>query len=304
MEYILENVIAERQVNLVAGASGSGKTRWIFQLKHEMEHQRKLLGYRTRQAVWGYLSGDRTGDSIRETLRTMGLGEMKVYSCVDHKKVGRDLISLWPEVCTALEIVPEFLVVDGFTSFCPDGEINAYAKVAKWLAGLQGFCESEGVTILGACHTSKAREGETILDPRQKIAGSVAWAAYTEGVVVIDRPFQGGPKDPWRDIYMCGRNAGLDIVRAQFNSDGWLELREGEKEKVSAVGVVLEHLLVPGAELRSKELEAAAKEAGVGRSTFYSWLSSAKERGELQEGGRGLVVVPWGETDVGKEMVQ
>lgn len=300
MEYFLDGVIAREQVNLVAGSSGSGKTRWIFQLREAMRSQTKLLGYPTEQAIWGYLSGDRAGDSIRETLDKMGINpqEFPIYSCVDQETVGKDLESLWDDACVTMGRHPEFLVVDGFTSFCPQGKINEYTVVAKWLAGLQSFCQREHVTILGAVHTTKAREGQEIKDPRQQIAGSVAWAAYTEGVVVIHQPFHKGDKERFRDIYMCGRNAGKDMILAQFNSQGWLELREGEKEKVTATDLAVGHLLVGGVELQSVDLEAAAREAGVSRSSFYTWLRGMKVSGRLVESGRGKVVVPWEETAV------
>lgn len=297
MEYLLENVIAEHQVNLVAGSSGSGKTRWIFQLKHEMENSRRFLGYKTQYVRWGYLSGDRSGESIRETLSNMGMNPrtVPIYSCVDNKAIGKSIPALWAEVCEVLERVPDFLVIDGFTSFCPEGEINNYAKVAKWLGGLQGWCQDQQVTILGACHTTKSREGEEITDPRQRILGSTAWAAYTEGVVVIDKPHQGGEKDAHRDIYMCGRNSGMEIVKVQFNDQGWLEEREEQREKTDALGFLLEDTLRPGTEHKSANLEKLAMDLGkISRATFHRWLAKQKERGALT-GGKGMVVVPWKE---------
>lgn len=302
MEYLLEDVIAARQVNLIAGGSGSGKTRWIFQLQHAIKEQGKLLGYRAHHARWGYISGDRTCESIRETLETMGLvSRVPIYSCVDENTVGRSIPELWPKVCDVLGVVPELLVIDGFTSFCPNGKINDYDVVAKWLAGLQGFCQREHVAILGACHTTKAKANQEITDPRQQIAGSVAWAAYSEGMVVIHKPHQGGEKDPWRDIYMCGRNSGMNLIKAQFSTQGWLEEREGEREKVHATDLILEDALRPGSEHKSSDLEKLAVAGGVSRATFQRWLSEKKEKG-LFLGGKGKVVVPWPE--VGEESIQ
>lgn len=303
MDYILEKVIADRQVNLIAGGSGSGKSRFLFQLRHHMLRGEKLLGYQTGHCRWGYMAGDRTGESIHETLEQMGMkGEIPVYSCVDKGTIGEGIQDLWSDVKATLECVPTLLVVDGFTSFCPNGKINDYDVVAKWLGKLQNFCQTEHVSIVGSCHTTKNRAGEEITDPRQKIAGSVAWAAYSEGVIVIDKPHQGGPKDAWRDIYMCGRNSATTLLSAKFNTLGWLELREGdeERERISACDLVMDGLF-PGCEFKTKELELRAKMGGISRSAFYRWLGEKKERGELLEGGRGVVVVPHEET---QEVIQ
>lgn len=301
MNYLLEGVIAEFQVNLIAGASATGKTRFLFQLRATMELGGKMFRRETIPARWGYIAGDRTGESLHETLNRMGL-KMPVYSCIDRGKIGASIQELWPLVIEVLGFRPEFLVIDGFTSFCPEGEINNYQKVAKWLGSLQNFCDTEKVTILGACHTTKSKKGEEITDPRQRILGSTAWASYTEGVIVLDKLHQGGPKDKEREIYFCGRNSGMEIVKAQFTKQGWLEEREEgeEKEKEAALDLILGDILVPGTEHRSKQLEDFATAGGVSRATFHRWLSEKKEKGELL-GGKGQVIVPWDEAPTVEE---
>lgn len=305
MDYILQDVIAERQVNLIAGASGSGKSRFIFQLQEAIRTQTKILGYQAKFVIWAYISGDRTSESIQETLKTMGLEWWQpIYSCVDRGTVGKSLPTIWEDIKFTLKTDPDILVVDGFTSFCPKGKINDYDVVAKWLAGLQGFCQDKKVAILGACHTTKAKKDQEITDPRQQIAGSVAWAAYSEGMIVVHKPHQGGDRDSWRDIYMCGRNSSMNKIAAQFNSSGWLEEREGEKEKVNFLDIALGRLLVPGSEHKSTDLEKLALEADVSRATFQRWLKEKKDKGLLL-GGKGKVVVPWEEKEEEKvEVIQ
>lgn len=292
MEYVLEDIIAENQVNLLAGGSGSGKSRLLFMLRAAIELGGKLFGRQTKQVRWGYIAGDRTSSSIHETLSRMGLS-MPVFSCVDNNLIGARVQDVFPLLVDALGYRPEILAIDGFTSFVPKGELNNYAVVAKWLGELQNWCDREKVTVVGCCHTTKTREGEKLLDPRQRIVGSVAWASYSEGVIVIDKPFEEGEKEPWREISLCSRNHGTKIIHATFDETGWLVEREGEAEEVkeSALDMVLEEWLVAGAELLNKALERIVIEAGISRATFYRWLKKGKESGRFLEAGRGKFVV-------------
>lgn len=292
MEYVLEDIIAENQVNLLAGGSGSGKSRLLFMLRAAIELGGKLFGRQTKQVRWGYIAGDRTSSSIHETLSRMGLS-MPVFSCVDNKLIGARVQDVFPRLVDVLGYRPEILAIDGFTSFVPKGELNNYSVVAKWLGELQNWCDEEKVTIVGCCHTTKTREGEKLLDPRQRIVGSVAWASYSEGVIVIDKPFEEGEKEPWREISLCSRNHGTKVIHATFDDTGWMVEREGTDEgtKEDVLEFLLGDLLLPGTEIVVRGLERVTEENKIHRATLYRWIKKGKESGRFLEAGRGKFVV-------------
>jgi len=91
---------------------------------------------------------------------------------VDENLVGEDLITkIFPRlaaVCGGER--PDLIYIDGFTAFVPGGYLNNYAIVGSGSRPSTMGTEDE-ITIIGACHTTKVKEGEKFTNPRQRIAG-------------------------------------------------------------------------------------------------------------------------------------
>ena len=84
--------------------------------------------------------------------------DFPVFSLVDKNLVGGDLVNIiLPQLTKHYGYKPDFIFIDGFSAMPPEGKFNDYLNVAVWLAGLQRYCTSKGVTILGACHTTKTK---------------------------------------------------------------------------------------------------------------------------------------------------
>lgn len=294
-EGYFEGLFPKGQVHLIGGASGSGKSTLSFQMYKALTRlDGEWLGRKTIPAAWAYVSGDRSSNSVKATQKRLGV-DFKIFSLVDEGMVGADLSSeILPRLTKFYGYRPNFVYVDGFTSLCPGGKINDYMPVAKWLAHLSGFCQRKNLTILGACHTTKVREGETFTDPRQRIAGSVSWAAYTETVLLIESP---GAKDDKgkRRVMLLPRNAPADMLNMQFGEDGSLQIADSSKDAILADRFVLDNLmnklsLGAGEEIYYLKLWNMAKEKHVNRRTFDRWLAKAIEGGGLVRMKKGVYV--------------
>lgn len=288
---VVEGLLPEGRLHLIAGASGSGKTTVTFQLWEAFQKGEPWFGRMTLPVDWAYISGDRSADSVYDTMRRLGIS-FPVFSLVDENLVGEDLIG---KILTRLPKffggLPNFIYIDGFTALVPGGYLNSYSIVAKWLAALQRFCSKKGVTILGACHTTKVKEGEKFVNPRQRIAGSVAWAGFSDTVILVDADDEEGSE--YRTLGLLPRNGKEEFVRIRFDDTGKLILAENADKAVSAAAgeFLFDNLLeqyLPGDEVYSPRLQEAAAGAGIKTRTFWNYVETAVAAGKLVKVRRGV----------------
>lgn len=288
-----EGLLPKGQVHLLAGPSGAGKTTLAFEMYRSLTKlDGEWIGRKTVPAAWAYVSGDRATNSVYMTQKRLGVN-FKVFSLVDHGMVGADLCSeVFPRLTKFYGYRPNFVYIDGFTSMVPQGKLNDYQVVAKWLANLQMYCQRKNLTILGACHTTKVKENEAFKDPRQRIAGSVAWAAYSETVVIIES-FGNNPHK--RRVLLLPRNGPEDGVYMEFQQDGSLKVSDSSRDSVMADQFVLGNLfnglgLGMGEEIYYLRLWGEAQKKQINRRTFDRWLAKCVDLGKLERVKKGVYV--------------
>lgn len=294
LPYLIEGMIPAGQVHLLGGPSGGGKTTLAFQMLGALVKGEPFLGRQTRQVKIAYISGDRPTLSVLETQDRCGVS-FPVFSAVDENLVGEDLITkIFPRltaVCGGEK--PDVIYIDGFTAFVPGGFLNNYSIVAKWLAGLQRYCRKMGITIIGACHTAKTKEGEKFTNPRQRIAGSVAWAGFSETVLIIEPLDDEKAKDK-RIVHILPRNHSGENLILKFNSIGQLTLPDKVAQAETITSFVMDGImsqLKPGTQVLYSYLHDAAIAKGVNARTFNRWLVKSVEDGSLRKEKRGIYVV-------------
>lgn len=289
-----EGLFPKGQVHLFAGSSGAGKTTLAFEMYRALtQMDGEWLGRKTIPAAWAYISGDRASNSVKNTQKRIGV-DFKIFSLVDHGMVGADIITdVFPSLPKFYGYRPNFVYIDGFTSMCPGGKLNEYQPVARWLANMQMYCQRKNMTMVGACHTTKVREGEQFIDPRQRIAGSVAWAAYSESVVLIETTNTKGKDDGKRRVMLLPRNAPGDSINMEFAQDGTLRVSDSSIDAVAADSFVLGTLMVgftKGEEIYYLKLWSDAQKKHIGRRTFDRWLAKMVEGGILGRVKKGVYV--------------
>lgn len=293
LPYVIEGLLPANQVHLIGGPSGGGKTTLSFQMLHALTTGADFLGRRTIPVKLAYVSGDRATASVKETQERCGV-DFPVFSLVDENLVGEDLATkIIPRLTAVYGYRPNFIYVDGFTSLVPGGFLNNYAIVARWLAALQRYCWRMQITLVGACHTTKTKEGEKFLNPRQRIAGSVAWAGFSESVIIIE-PVEDDPKGDKRIVHLLPRNHQGENMILKFNTEGKLEMPEKILHQESVAEFVLEGLLEAypiGTQVIYAKLKEAAMNRGIAQRTFDRWLASWVEQGKLVRQKKGMYVI-------------
>lgn len=293
LPYLIEGMLPAGQVHLLGGPSGGGKTTLAFQMIKALETGTPFLGRQTRQVKVAYISGDRPSLSVLETQDRCGVG-FPVFSAVDEKLECEDLITkIFPRLPAVTGGKPDFIYIDGFTAFVPGGFHNNYSIVAKWLAGLQRYCRRMGITILGACHTAKTKQGEMFTNPRQRILGSVAWAGFSETVLIIE-PLEDEKAKDKRVVHILPRNHSGENMILKFNAEGQLQLPDKIAHAETITSFIMDGIiegLIPGDQVLYSFLRDSAVNKGVNLRTFDRWLAKFVDDGKLKREKKGIYVV-------------
>lgn len=292
LKYLIEGMLPANQVHLLGGPSGGGKTTLAFQMLSAMSKGEPFLGRWTTPVKVAYVSGDRPAESVLETQDRCEVS-FPIFSAVDENLVGEDLLSkIFPRLSAVCGGRPDLIYIDGFTAFVPGGFLNNYAIVAKWLASLQRYARKMKVTIIGACHTTKTKEEEKFTNARQRIAGSVAWAGFSETVLIIE-PLDDEKDKAKRILHILPRNHQEETMFLKFNSEGQLVLPEKVAHSETITEFIMDGLLANaklGDELVYSTLRDMAISKGIGLRTFNRWLAKYVGEGKLVRERKGVYV--------------
>jgi hypothetical protein len=111
-------------------------------------------------------------------------------------------------LCAVKEAHPDarLYVIEGIAGKVPGYKLNDYGEVAKFITEIAVWCESEDVTVLGVVHAAKTKANEQYENPRQKLLGSVAWAAFSETIIGFEPVEAKNPDCKLRRLYLLPRN--------------------------------------------------------------------------------------------------
>lgn len=221
--YLIDSLLKAGKVHLLAGPSGSGKSTWLLEtLAMEWSKGQAVLGYPSHPAPWVYISADRNTDSVLETMERIGIPEdaVRIYSMTD----AHGLLDISDVIrrCLAMEPKPELVVIEGMASLLK-GSHNQYQVVAKFLQTLGLICTEKDITIIGVLHSTKCKQGEEFLNPRQRILGSVAWASYSETVLLLEPlGLEQDGTTPLRKLFVLPRQTKEFSIDLQVDEKGRL----------------------------------------------------------------------------------
>lgn|SRR5262245_39690899 len=189
--YLFDNIFALGSVNLLAGMSGIGKTRFAFQLCEEIEEHSSILKIPALVPVRTiYFALDRPLAALHKTLNTMGLSkalDTPIVSLFDRARAFDDLTLPPPSELQGYNLV----IIDGIDCLIP--KLTDSRDVGRMLVKCSKLAQAKQVAILGLLGTAKVKEGEGYAHPRERIIGSSYWGRLSEEIIIIDN---GKSEDP------------------------------------------------------------------------------------------------------------
>lgn len=200
----IPGVVKFRSVNLLAGASGVGKTCLTAALCTAMRDGGQIFGHTVNKpAAVGYLCADRGWESAAYWLEKSGFRDIRFYSLADDSTFTPSrlrnkaaLVGILDEALMKLN-VPEgaFVVVDPLALFM-GGNLNDYQSCAIALLEIRRLCYKRNLTMLGLAHASKqkADKREQYRRLQDRILGSSAQHGYGDTQMYLASPEETGEK--------------------------------------------------------------------------------------------------------------
>lgn len=285
-EYIIDPIFPANEIHLVGGSSGTGKSTWLIQFLHSLSLGLPCFGYPAHPVEWSYVSCDRSWPGVNRTLDRIGLpiDRSRFHTrrglVTPGQKASIDEIVNWCKT--------PLLILEAMSLLMPIGrgrDMSTYGHVGEWLEYVADLCERKKVTIIGTVHSPKVREGEKYPDIRQRVLGSVAFAALVETIILIER-VSADIADPGRVLYLLPRNAPQRAVHYKVDEAGrfFPVLAPAESTSNAILDSVIESL-EPGAIFESEALIVRAEARGIKKSSVYNWLKRQVEAGAIQRMG-------------------
>lgn len=285
-QYLINPIIPTKTVNLIIGASGAGKTTLMFQWLAAWQRSEPFLGFDSHPTPLAYIALDRTVRSIHRTMDRLGLAHdaFPIFSLLGSK------LPLALDSC--LRVAPEahLFIIEGISRMVGGKGINDYAAVADLMCSAQVWCERENRTILGSCHSSKVKEGQQYLNPRERVMGSGAWPAYTETNFFLEQtqPPKGAEMNTTqRDLWILPRNAPEQKLSLLF-VDGRLSLAPaGSGSLTPSEAAAWEIISGFPVEFPTSSFVEAMEGLGVHRATAFRLLDRFSDEHLISKRGHG-----------------
>lgn len=234
----LPNILTCGSLNLLAGASGIGKTALIAWLMRQFRDGAPIFGHPTQPPpAIGYLTADRPWEHTKHWFSAVGFPEVRQYSIIDdatlklpNQRLKHLRVDFFKSCVAKLQLPPgSLLVVDPIALFL-GGNLLDYDTVAfacieihRWLQQPpQMYC------TLGLAHSAKQRaeKNDRYLRLQDRISGSMALLGYTETQMYLAAPEETGDKEGAYTFLWNPHTAPAEVFQFHKGTNG-LFLTEG-----------------------------------------------------------------------------
>ncbi len=200
----LPKILTLGSLNLLAGASGIGKTALIAWLLKQFRDGLPVFGHATNPPpAIGYLTADRPWVHTQHWFHAVGFPEIRQYSIIDdgslklpNQRMKHLRVDFFKQVVGKLDLPPgSLLVVDPIALFL-GGNLLDYDTVAFACIEIHRWLQAMEYCTLGLAHSAKQRaeKSDRYLRLQDRISGSMALLGYTETQMYLAAPEETGDK--------------------------------------------------------------------------------------------------------------
>jgi hypothetical protein len=193
--FLVDGLMPTGEVHVLVGASGVGKSSFLYNFINDWQHEKKIFGRKTTWYPYAVLSNDRSKAGIMRTLQRLDLNP-KLFNIqetlgIEYKGGYKD------DGQTHLMSDLEFVIRESLRKnkelkvFFVEGlhvgqaEGNDYGAASRALQGLNALCQRCHLTIVGTTHSPK--NNPAVESSRESIIGSVANGGMVETIIAFQK---------------------------------------------------------------------------------------------------------------------
>lgn len=270
-------------VHVIGGASGAGKTTFLFQLLTTMRREGTFFGRPTRNLKIAYATLDRDYAETDETLERMGIDKTQwpIYQYDLRLALQSDIddhrIEVLLDSIHKLQPAAEVIIIDGIMMVAMHGRINEYQAMAFWFGRIKQWCNRHNIAVIGLVHSTKNKKGQEITDPRQMVLGSVASAGVLGSMLI----FQSANKEDHYKLHFIGRNTATDTVDVEKDANGLIIESPKDSAKNQSALFDIMGQWPPNTPVALSVILAETAKKNLSRATTCRALTAAVAAGEL-----------------------
>jgi hypothetical protein len=295
-EWIIDRLMPEREVNLLAGPAGVGKTTLALQMLSDIQDGNMVFGHRTSPTGVVFVSCDRSKSAHQRMIEGMAIPPSRfVFFSTDDRATSippsqfvffsarnrATSIDIIVKSCASLFPQHKLLFIDGFGTLVPGGKISDFGQTSTFLSHAGELCELHNRTILGSVHAAKTKEGEHYANPRQRVLGSVAWSAFADLVITIDPEKPDDPSNLVRIVNVLPRDS-QEFTLKFLREGGRLVLYE-DPDLLTIVEVWIRKQPFER-EIPTREIVKYAADQSIAHGTLAQGPSGGRELGAPPQG--------------------
>lgn len=217
-------------ISLIGGASGTGKTTWIFEVLYKQKQGYSILGHRTFHRPFYVLAYDRGQNAFDRTMRRLRLLPTDIPMTSLPLAFGRAAVQTIINEIEKLNPIPNIIFIEGLDMLIDDA--NKKSTVSPFMRQLQEVAAHFHIALIASVGAPKSKRGEDYAAKRDKISGSEAWGRNCETVVVIEFSSEDDGTAPKREMTVLPRNAKAEKFSFEFEGGRLVQIQPTQdKEK-------------------------------------------------------------------------
>lgn len=282
-EFLIEGILPAGEAHLIGGASGSGKTTWIFQnLLAQWQQGNPVFEHDSHPVPYVYVSLDRSRSSVTRTLQRLNLLD-QITRVICLEEMPEECLDLDNVLKFALKKFPDskLVIIEGFALMSGE-RTNGYTAVGKLMRKAARLCAKQKITIIGVCHAPKLKADEQFQHSRELLLGSVSWAAYSDTIIVLNMD----ETTQIITVKVMPRNAAMESHDMRFGVGGILEPTVKGSKRSFIVNKIIK--LPPGRPITRTEIHQWATSHNVSIRTADEALKINLDSGILIPHERGF----------------
>jgi RecA-family ATPase len=292
--FIVDPLLPTREIHLLAGGSGAGKSTFACQIAETFIAGGDFFGHPlVRPQKVGYMAFDRSHEGMRRTLlrssTVLPIG-FPYYSAITSPEF-HDPKHHTPDgaIDRFIELHPEtdILFLDGI-GMAFQGDSSSLSEVSKFVHRLVRKLAilPHPLTIIALHHMAKTKKGNEYAKPRERLHGSVAWAATCETCILIEAE-EADLSSPARTITICPRNAPERVFTYEFDEDGRLQRAADPDKRPNKLEQLLDSLAVD-IQYTFTEIEEIATKLDISERTWKRYLNQLCMDNRIRRVKRGV----------------